>query len=160
MLTLTESQWLALQQADAGHFVIGVADQFLMGRPEMLDQPGRTAVVERMRAAHHYADGLRFTSPPHIVRLMYLAADAPRIHDDRPGVGWMIYLPLILSVPQVPEARALVPVRDQDDRPLGTIVVSVVDGAFSETDPEHLRIAQAIETRLVDQDFLPRYESL
>lgn len=79
---------------------------------------------------------------------------------DRPGVGWMIYLPLILSVPQVPEARALVPVRDQDDKPLGTIVVSVVDGAFSETNPEHLRIAQAIETRLVDQDFLPRYESL
>lgn len=82
MLTLAESQWLALQQADAGHFVIGVADQFLMGRPEMLDQPGRTAVIERMRAAHHYADGLRFTSSPHIVRLMYLAADAPRIHDE------------------------------------------------------------------------------
>lgn len=79
---------------------------------------------------------------------------------DRPGVGWMVYLPVILSLPQVPEARALVPVKDQDGKPLGTIVVSVVDGAFSEANPEHLQIAQAIETRLVDQDFLPRYESL
>lgn len=82
MLTLTDSQWLALQQADARHFVIGVANHFLMDRSEMLDQPGRSVVIEHMRAAHHYADSLRFTSTPHIVRLMYLAADAPRIHDD------------------------------------------------------------------------------
>ena len=83
-----------------------------------------------------------------------------RVFKDRPGVGWMLYLPRVLTVQQVPEARALVPVLDADNKQTGTIVVSVTDDAYSDDNPEHLKIAQAIEIRLVDQDLLPRYAEL
>ena len=85
---------------------------------------------------------------------------------DRPGVGWMLFLPRVLSEQQVPEARALVPVMSGGDgkkgKPvqLGTIIVSVADAPFSDEDPEHVRVANAIEIRLVDQDLLPRYSEL
>jgi hypothetical protein len=82
MLTLSEAQWRELQVRDARQFVAAVADQFLSNRPEMLRSPGRETVTARMQAAHDYALGIGFTSVPHIVRLMYLYADAPRIHDD------------------------------------------------------------------------------
>ncbi|SOZ36071.1 Imm52 family immunity protein [Cupriavidus neocaledonicus] len=79
---------------------------------------------------------------------------------DRPRAGWMLYLPTILTDQQVPEARALVSVLNEKNKQLGTIVVSVVDGPFSGSDPEHVRVAHAIEVRLVDQDLLPRYADL
>lgn len=84
-----------------------------------------------------------------------------QVFKDRPGVGWMLYLPRILTVQQVPEARALVPVMAKDEkgknRQIGTIIVSVTDELFSDENPEHVKIANAIEIRLVDQDLLPRY---
>lgn len=83
------------------------------------------------------------------------------VFKDRPGVGWMLYLPRVLSVQQVPEARALVPVMGQgeqgQDKQLGTILVSVTDEPFSDENPEHVKVANAIEIRLVDQDLLPRF---
>ncbi|AMR79841.1 Imm52 family immunity protein [Cupriavidus nantongensis] len=82
------------------------------------------------------------------------------VFPDRPGVGWMIYLPTILTEQHVPEARALVSVLDENNKQIGTIVVSVTDAPFSGTDPEHVRSANAIEVRLVDQDLLPRYIDL
>lgn len=36
----------------------------------------------RMQDAYDYAARAGFTSTPHIVWLMFLSADAPRIHDD------------------------------------------------------------------------------
>ena len=84
-----------------------------------------------------------------------------QVFKDRPGVGWMLYLPRILTVQQVPEARALVPVMAMDeqgkDKQIGTIIVSVTDEPFNDENPEHVKIANAIEIRLVDQDLLPRY---
>lgn len=86
------------------------------------------------------------------------------VFPDRPGVGWMLYLPRLLTVQQVPEARALVPVMGKDekgkDKQTGTIIVSVTDTQFSESDPEHVKIANSIEIRLVDQDLLPRFLDL
>jgi hypothetical protein len=82
MLTLTEAQWQALQQGEANQFVTTLCDEFLANRPEMREQPGREAVLARMQDAYDYAARAGFTSTPHIVRLMYLSADAPRIHDD------------------------------------------------------------------------------
>ncbi|MEM5278124.1 Imm52 family immunity protein [Cupriavidus taiwanensis] len=79
---------------------------------------------------------------------------------DRPRAGWMLYLPTILTEQQVPEARALVSVLNGSNQQMGTIVVSVVDEPFSGSDPEHVRVANAIEVRLVDQDLLPRYAEL
>lgn len=80
--------------------------------------------------------------------------------EDRPGVGWMLYLPHILTQQQVPEARALVPVAGANQRQTGTIIVSVTDAPFSDDNTEHIRIANAIEVRLVDQDLLPKYKEL
>lgn len=76
----------------------------------------------------------------------------------------MLYLPRLLTVQQVPEARALVPVMGKDekgkDKQIGTIIVSITDAAFSDENPEHVKIANAIEIRLVDQDLLPRYADI
>lgn len=87
-----------------------------------------------------------------------------QVFQDRPGVGWMLYLPRALTVQQVPEARALVPVMGKDekgkDKQIGTIIVSVTDAPFSDENPEHVKIANAIEIRLVDQDFIPRFSDL
>ena len=79
---------------------------------------------------------------------------------DRPGIGWMLYLPRVLTVQQVPEARALVPVLGADKKQIGTIIVSVTDAPFSDENPEHVKVANAIEIRLADQDLLPRYADL
>lgn len=82
MLTFNETQWAELQDRDRMQFVAAVCDQFLAKRPDMLDQPGRGQTQARMQAAHNYAIRNGFTSTPHIVRLMYLAADAPGVYDD------------------------------------------------------------------------------
>lgn len=82
MLKLSEAQWEEIQARDTHQFVAAVCDQFLAKRPDMQDRPGRTAVQGRMQAAHDHAARIGFTSTPHIVRLMYLAADAPGIQDD------------------------------------------------------------------------------
>lgn len=82
MLKLTDAQWQALQQGEARQFVAAVCDQFLADRPDMQEQPGREVVLARMQDAYDYAARIGFTSTPHIVRLMYLSADAPHIHDD------------------------------------------------------------------------------
>ncbi|MBU0914889.1 hypothetical protein [Aquabacterium parvum] len=82
MLTLNEAQWRALQAHDNRQFVLNVVDQFLANRPDMRETPGKYGVAERIQAAHEYGTRIGFTSTPHMVRLMYLAADAPRIHDD------------------------------------------------------------------------------
>ncbi|MBF3412661.1 immunity 52 family protein [Burkholderia pseudomallei] len=85
---------------------------------------------------------------------------AKQVFDDKPGVGWMLYLPKIITVQQVPEARTLIPVRDASGKQTGTIIVSVTDAVFSADNPEHVEIANRIEIRLVDQDLLPRYADL
>lgn len=86
------------------------------------------------------------------------------VFPDRPGVGWMLYLQKPLSAGQIPEARLLVPVMAGgprgSDKQIGTILVSVADQPFSDENPEHLAVANAIEIRLVDQDLLPRFSDL
>ncbi|RQR92992.1 LysR family transcriptional regulator [Burkholderia sp. Bp8994] len=82
-----------------------------------------------------------------------------QVFDDKPGVGWMLYLPKVITQQQVPEARALIPV-PASGKQTGTIVVSVIDGPFSIDNPEHVEVANRIEIRLVDQDLLPTYASV
>lgn len=83
-----------------------------------------------------------------------------QVFDDKPGVGWMLYLPKIITVQQVPEARALIPVPERGKNQTGTLIVSVTDAVFSIDNPEHIEIANRIEIRLVDQGLLPRYTDL
>jgi hypothetical protein len=80
-----------------------------------------------------------------------------KIFPDRDGVGWMLYLPHVLTEQDVPEAGALIPV-DKNGQRIGTIVVSVTDAVFDDRNPDHLRRAQAIEVRLVSLDLLPTYD--
>ena len=83
-----------------------------------------------------------------------------QVFGDKPGVGWMLYLPKVVTVQQVPEARALIPVPEAGRKQTGTIIVSVTDAVFSVDNPEHLEIANRIEIRLVDQDLLPAYSDI
>ncbi|WP_233207647.1 MULTISPECIES: immunity 52 family protein [Herbaspirillum] len=84
-----------------------------------------------------------------------------KVFEDRPGASWMLYLPCVLDAQQVPDARAIVPVMGKDEKgkviQTGTIVVSITDEPFSDENPEHVKVANAIEIRLVDQDLLPRF---
>ncbi|MXN79294.1 hypothetical protein GR157_31790 [Burkholderia sp. 4701] len=82
-----------------------------------------------------------------------------KVFPDRPGVGWMLYLPHVLTPAQVPEARTLIPVA-RDGQQQGTIIVSVTDGPFDVSNPDHVKAANDIEIRLADQDLLPRYIDL
>jgi hypothetical protein len=79
--------------------------------------------------------------------------------EDRPGVGWMLYLPRVLAPTDVPEARALIPVTEDNGR-RGTIIVSVTDAVFDDRNTEHLKVARDIETRLVSNDWLPTWTQL
>jgi hypothetical protein len=81
------------------------------------------------------------------------------IFEDRPGASWMLYLPQVLTMHEVPEARDLIPVIVAGQQ-RGTIIVSEIDGVFSVDNPEHVKVANAIEIRLVDQDLLPRFVDL
>ncbi|RKU00573.1 hypothetical protein C7H84_26160 [Burkholderia sp. Nafp2/4-1b] len=82
-----------------------------------------------------------------------------QVFDDKPGVGWMLYLPRVITQQQVPEAHALIPV-PADGKQTGTIIVSVTDTTFSVDNPEHIETANRIEIRLVDQDLLPAFADL
>lgn len=83
-----------------------------------------------------------------------------QVFDDKPGVGWMLYLPQVITAQQVPEAQALIPVPAAGKKQTGTIIVSVADEVFSLDNPSHVELANHIEMRLVDQDLLPCYVDL
>jgi hypothetical protein len=127
----------------------------LVGRPKSFSSNWRLL-------ADVVKEAVRIWSPDYITLESNGYADR-KAFKNRPGVGWMIYLPLVLSEQHVPEARALVPITVVDEngreRQVGTIVVSVTDEAFSDENPDHVLVANAIEVRLADKDLLPRYVS-
>jgi len=82
-----------------------------------------------------------------------------QVFPDRPGVGWMLYLPRRIEIGQVPEARMLRHVTDLNGCE-GTIIVSEIDDGFSADDVDDVKIANQIEIRLADQDLLPKYRDL
>ncbi|MBJ9687814.1 immunity 52 family protein [Burkholderia vietnamiensis] len=85
---------------------------------------------------------------------------ARQVFDDKPGVGWMIYLPTVITLQQVPEAREVVATPESGKNQTGTIIVSTTDAPFSMKNPEHIEAANRIEIRLVDQDLLPAFDDL
>ncbi|MDK3023563.1 hypothetical protein QO239_13250 [Cupriavidus taiwanensis] len=82
MLTLSEAQWQALREAEARSFVGAVCEQFLGLRPELLREPGKEEVLRRMLAGYDLAARIGLQSTPHIVKLLYLCADAPQLAAD------------------------------------------------------------------------------
>jgi hypothetical protein len=115
MLKLNEAQWQALQQGETRGFVVGVCDDFLRNRPEMLAQLGRKVVLARMQAAYDYAIRIGFASTPHVVRLMYLSADAPGIHDDK-LVDYYLRKPGATPEQRLDEIDAIVKLKLKGDR--------------------------------------------
>ncbi|MBR8257654.1 immunity 52 family protein [Burkholderia ambifaria] len=83
---------------------------------------------------------------------------AQQVFDDKPSVGWMLYLPTVITQQQLPEARELVPVPEAGKSQTGTIIVSTTDAPFSMKNPEHIETANRIEIRLVEQDLLPAFK--
>lgn len=77
------------------------------------------------------------------------------VFPDRPGAGWMLYLPFAIDVHQVPEAADVIKIMDEQGKnPQGSLIVTVAEN-FDIHNPDHIKKANAIETRLVDQDLLP-----
>jgi hypothetical protein len=97
---------------------------------------------------------------PYYVSIFPSGYTERKVFSDKPGVGWMLYLPQVLTADQVPEAQALIPVPAAGKKQTGTIIVSVPDEVFSLDNPRHIELANHIEMRLVDQDLLPRYADL
>ena len=92
---------------------------------------------------------------PILVQISPYEYKEKRVFKDKPGVGWIIYLPFVIENKNVPEASDLIPIYDENKRQKGTIVVSVKD-TFDANNPEHVKRANEIEIRLVDQDLLPK----
>lgn len=77
------------------------------------------------------------------------------VFPDRPGAGWMLYLPFDINARQVPEAAEVIKIMDDKGKTQrGSLIVTVAE-SFDVQNPEHIEKANAIETRLVDQDLLP-----
>lgn len=78
-----------------------------------------------------------------------------KIFPDRPGAGWMLYLPFAIDSHQVPEAADIIRILDENGKNQQGSLIVTVNEAFDVQNSEHIKIANAIETRLVDQDLLP-----
>ncbi|EDZ97648.1 conserved hypothetical protein [Burkholderia sp. H160] len=89
----------------------------------------------------------------------YAYSTNEKVFPDRPGVGWMLYLPKRIEVAQVPEARMLRHVKDVSGVE-GTIVISEINGPFDVNNRVHVKVANDIEIRLADQDLLPLFVDL
>nr|WP_186064917.1 immunity 52 family protein [Burkholderia gladioli] len=108
----------------------------------------------------HYVSLVVTEFRPDVVQVGPIEYREKQVFDDKPGVGWMLYLPKVITMQQVPEARALIPVKDSGKKQAGTIIVSVADAVFSADNAEHVEVANRIEIRLVDQDLLPSYADI
>ncbi|MBB2915715.1 hypothetical protein [Cupriavidus alkaliphilus] len=82
MLTLSEAQWQALRRTEVQNFVGAVCEQFLAHRPELLQRLGREQISGRMQAGYSLAAESGLLSTQHIVKLLYLCADAPQMATD------------------------------------------------------------------------------
>jgi len=132
--------------------------------PEIeIDLPEAQEAAQRLgdcNAVQEVVSALASTYQPAYVSVSPRDYFTKQVFDDKPGVGWMLYLPKVITVQQVPEARALIPVPEAGRKQTGTVIVSVTDSVFSVDNPEHLEVANRIEVRLVDQDLLPRYSDI
>jgi hypothetical protein len=82
MFKLNAMQLAELRARDGEQFIAAMCDRFLESRPDMVERPGRDATLENMRQAFQFAIQAGFGSTPHVIRLMYFAADIPGVHDD------------------------------------------------------------------------------
>lgn len=97
---------------------------------------------------------------PTVIEVSPIGYSDKKAFPDKPGAGWMLYLPRILKTKDVPEAGELIPVEDSQGKSVGTIIVSIADAVFSVDNPAHLEIAHNIEARLISNGWLPRFTDI
>lgn len=90
MLTLSEAQWQALRETETRNFVDAVCEQFLANRPELFQRPGREEISGRMQGGYSLAAEMGLQSTQHIVKFLYLCADAPQMATDQPVRGYLL----------------------------------------------------------------------
>lgn len=142
-------------QSDGATLACHIGDKFLPDSFEV-NLYASAALGNWESVATVVAEAVRSFRPAYVSVAPREYADR-QVFDNKPGVGWMLYLPSIITQQQVPEARALIPVAAAGKEQAGTIVVSVTDAPFTVDNPEHVEAANRIEIRLVDLDLLPRY---
>lgn len=98
--------------------------------------------------------------PPQYVSVSPPLYSRHQVFEDRPGAGWMLYLPRVITPQQIPEAQALIPLPAPGKKQTGTLIVSINNEIFSLANPRHIELANQIELRLVDQDLIDRYEDM
>ncbi|OJA22878.1 immunity 52 family protein [Burkholderia ubonensis] len=143
-----------------GQGAAGLMLKYRLNRPSGFDF--RAIGISGLKSCNRVADlidGALKIWPSLLVEVAPYAYSDEKVFPDRPGVGWMLYLPHVLTTVQIPEARALMPVT-RDGQRQGTIIVSVTDGPFDVSNRAHVKVANDIEIRLADQDLLPRYVDL
>lgn len=92
---------------------------------------------------------------PMLIQIRPSEYSGKNVFPDRPGAGWMLYLPFAIDAHQVPEAADVIKVMDEKGKNRqGSLILTVAE-TFDVQNPEHIKKANAIETRLVDQDLLP-----
>ena len=107
------------------------------------------------RNASRFAQNIAMTWKPMVIQIKPSEYAGKSVFPDRPGAGWMLYLPFIIGAHQVPEAADIIKVMDEKGKKQqGSLIVTVAE-TFDVQNPEHIKKANAIETRLVDQDLLP-----
>lgn len=82
MITLSEEQWSLLKRRDTASFVDAVCEQYVRTHKAFPSGTTREQTRALMQAAYEFAERAGFTSTPHIVHLMYFAADAPGVLDE------------------------------------------------------------------------------
>ncbi|WP_414442380.1 immunity 52 family protein [Burkholderia sp. 22PA0106] len=151
-----------MSEADSATLKLGIDTRSLPSEVE-IGLPAKSAAstdVQSSRGVAEIVSAIVAVYDPLYVSVSSRDYFPRQVFDDKPGVGWMLYLPKVLTEQQIPEARALIPVPDDSRKQRGTIVVSVPDEVFSADDSEHVDVANRIEIRLVDQDLLPGYADL
>ena len=112
-----------------------------------------TALLDSSDKAIALIDSILSIWHPFALTLQPFQYRNKQVFKDRRGMGWMLFLPVAIEPNQVPEAAHVLP-RTTDDGRAGTLIVSV-DEVFDIANPDHVRIANDIEIRLVDQDLYP-----
>jgi hypothetical protein len=82
VITLSEEQWSLLKKRDTASFVDSVCEQYVRTHRAFAPGTTREQTLPIMQAAYEFAERAGFTSTPHIVHLMYFAADAPGVLDE------------------------------------------------------------------------------
>nr|WP_297354506.1 Imm52 family immunity protein [uncultured Caldimonas sp.] len=149
--------WNGSDGADAAMFKLAVASNFKLF-PTRFELSAKKAVA----AFDSYENVLRILRlvlelwSPVLAEVKPYRYTQHRAFPDKPGVGWMVYLPFAIKRDQVPEAAEVIPILGDDKKQKGAIVVSTRE-TFDVQNKAHIKLANDLEIRLVDQDLLPSY---